>query len=151
MNHPDVRDGVGRMGFYTDEAMLARFEKLSDESSARAPDVAEFTVYDLSDETPVGTAGLFSIDHAQGIATYGIALGERRGQGLGTDTTRVVLRWAFEVLGLHNVLLTTLAWNEPAISAYRRAGFIDLGVRRSAAWSRGARADEVLMQAVRPG
>ena len=149
VNEPAVREGTGPMGFHTEETELAWYERVSSASAERAPAQAHFTICDLSDDAAVGTAGLFEVNHAHGTATYGILLGERRGQGLGTDATRVVLRWAFDVLGLHNVMLGVLPWNEQAIAAYRRAGFADLGVRRRAVWSRGERIDELLMQAVR--
>jgi RimJ/RimL family protein N-acetyltransferase len=76
----------------------------------------------------VGTAGLFEIAHAHGTAEFGIAIGERRGQGLGSESTRLVLDFAFHVLELRNVLLETLEWNV----AYERAGFRHVGVRRGA-------------------
>jgi hypothetical protein len=43
--------------------------------------MASFTVYDLSDGAPVGTAGLMSIDWRLSRATFGITIGERRGTG----------------------------------------------------------------------
>jgi RimJ/RimL family protein N-acetyltransferase len=149
VNEPAVREGTGPMGFHTEETELAWYERASTASAERAPAQAHFTIHDLGDDAPVGTTGLFDINYAHGTATYGILIGERRGQGLGTDATRVVVRWAFEVLGLHNVMLGVLPWNEQAIAAYRTAGFEDLGLRRRAVWSRGERIDEVLMQAVR--
>ena len=59
------------------------------------------------------------------------------------------MRWGFRELGLHNIWLAALAWNESAIAAYRRAGFTDVGVRHGAVWSRGERTDEVYMEIVR--
>jgi hypothetical protein len=41
---------------------------------------AHFTVYDLYDLAPVGTALLVRVDHHAGTAEFGILLGERRGQ-----------------------------------------------------------------------
>ena len=110
--------------------------------------MVEFTVYDRSDSTPVGTAGLLGIGHAHGNAEFAIALGERRGQGLGTETTRLVLDYAFHVLQLRNVMLETLAWNVAALAAYERAGFRRIGVRRGARISRGQPTDIVLMDAI---
>ena len=105
--------------------------------------------HDRADATPVGTAGLFHIVHAHGTAAFGIAIGERRGQGLGTEATRLVLDFAFHVLQLRNVLLEALAWNAAGLTAYERAGFRRIGVRRgAAATSRGRRTDVVLMDAV---
>jgi RimJ/RimL family protein N-acetyltransferase len=149
INDPEVREGVLPIGFHTEETELEWYERCVAESSARIPLQAQFTAYDLSDDVPIGNTGLFSINHLHGTATFGILLGERRGQGLGTEIATLALRWAFDTLGLHNVMLTVLATNERGIVAYRRAGFEPLGVRRSAIWSRGERIDEIHMQAVR--
>ena len=113
-----------------------------------APEAASFMVYDLSDGAPVGTAGLMAIDWRMRRATFGIALGERRGTGLGTEATRLTLDWAFNMLGLHNVMLTVLPTNTAAIRAYEKAGFKRIGLRRDALSVRGGRGDEVLMDAV---
>ena len=48
--------------------------------------------------------------------------GVRRGQGLGTEATRLVLDYAFHVLELRNVLLETLEWNAAGLEAYSMAG-----------------------------
>ncbi|MGH2968699.1 MAG: GNAT family N-acetyltransferase [Solirubrobacteraceae bacterium] len=114
---------------------------------ARAQGV-EFTVYDRSDSAPVGTAGLFGIVHAHGSAKFGIAIGERRGQGRGTEATRLVLDFALHVLQLRNVMLETLEWNTAGLTAYERAGFRRSGVRRGARISRGRPTDVVIMDAV---
>ena len=82
-------------------------------------------------------------------AEFGIAIGERRGQGLGTEATRLVLDFAFHVLQLRNVLLVTLEWNVAGLTAYERAGFRRVGVRRGAVMSRGREpTDFVIMDAV---
>ena len=75
--------------------------------------------------------------------------GDRRGTGLGTETTRLTLDWAFNMLGLHNVILTVLPTNAGALRAYEKAGFQVIGRRRAAVLSLGARYDEILMDAVR--
>ena len=97
----------------------------------------EFTVYDRTDSAPVGTAGLLGIVHAHGNAEFAIFIGERRGQGLGTEATRLVLDFAFNVLQLRNVLLETLEWNAAGLTAYERAGFRRIGVRRGAGSAAG--------------
>jgi len=61
----------------------------------REPKGVGFTIYDRSDGAPVGTGGLFQIAHAHGRAAFGIPIGERRGQGLGAEATRLVLDFAF--------------------------------------------------------
>jgi diamine N-acetyltransferase len=107
-----------------------------------------FTIYDLNDLAPVGTALLVRVDQHAGTAEFGITVGERRNQGLGTAATRLVLDWAFTVMGLQNILLVTFSWNLPAIRAYTKAGFREIGRRRGAVVTLGRRYDQVLMDAV---
>jgi RimJ/RimL family protein N-acetyltransferase len=107
-----------------------------------------FTIYDLDDVAPVGTALLVRVDQHAGTAEFGLTIGERRNQGLGTEATRLVLDWAFTVMGLHNILLVTFSWNLAAIRAYSKAGFREIGRRRGAVVTYGQRYDQVLMDAV---
>jgi len=95
-----------------------------------------------------GRAGLSNIDYAQRQASFGILLGERRGDGLGTAATRLTLDWAFHVLGLENVLLTVKPWNAAGRRAYEKAGFREIGVRRRSLTFRGRRIDEIYMDAI---
>jgi len=123
MNQPDVRGGLNQMGIATAHSQEKWVEDNLERGAKSEPGVIEFTVYDRSDSAPVGTAGLLGIHHAHGNAEFGIFLGERRGRGLGTEATRLVLDFAFHVLQLRNVLLETLEWNAAGLAAYERAGF----------------------------
>ena len=109
--------------------------------------VVTFTVYEQTALLPIGTTTLRNIDHRQRRAEFGILLGEKDcwGKGYGTETVRLVLDYAFTALGLHNVLLTTQAFNARGIGAYRRAGFKEIGRRREAHWLGGQAYDVVYM------
>jgi diamine N-acetyltransferase len=148
MNQSEVQRGLGHMGIATPESQEKWVQENLETGAKREPAGVEFTIYDRSDSRPVGTAGLFHIAHAHGAAGFGIGIGERRGQGLGTEATRLALDFAFNVLQLRNVLLEALDWNVAGLTAYERAGFRRVGVRRGAAMSRGRRTDVVLMDAV---
>jgi diamine N-acetyltransferase len=148
MNDPAVRSGLNQMGIATPESQAKWVEDNLEQSAKSEPEVVEFTIYDRTDSAPIGTAGLLGILHAHGNAEFAIYLGERRGQGLGTEATRLVLDYAFHVLQLRNVLLETLEWNAAGLAAYERAGFRRIGVRRGARISRGRPTDIVLMDAV---
>jgi RimJ/RimL family protein N-acetyltransferase len=148
MNQPEVRRGLDQMGIATPESQEKWVEVNLERGAKSEPEAVEFTVYDRTDAAPVGTAGLLGIDHAHGNAEFAIALGERRGQGLGTEATRLVLDFAFNALQLRNVLLETLEWNVAGLAAYERAGFRRIGVRRGARITRGRPTDIVLMDAV---
>jgi RimJ/RimL family protein N-acetyltransferase len=81
----------------------------------------------------VGNAGLH-VDDGQHCAAYtvGLFVAGLRGRGLGQEITRLVLSWAFGVLGLHRVELQVLASNSRAISCYLACGFRQEGIRREA-------------------
>jgi RimJ/RimL family protein N-acetyltransferase len=81
----------------------------------------------------IGSAGL-RVDADQHCATYtvGLFVAALRGRGLGREVTRLVLAWAFDVLGVHRVQLEVLASNSRAINCYLACGFREEGVRREA-------------------
>ena len=110
------------MGIATPQSQEKWVEENLERGAKSEPEVVEFTVYDRQDSAPVGTAGLLGILHAHGNAEFAIFLGERRGQGLGTEATRLVLDFAFHVLQLRNVLLETLEWNARRLGGLRARG-----------------------------
>jgi [ribosomal protein S5]-alanine N-acetyltransferase len=81
----------------------------------------------------IGSAGL-RVDASQHRSTYSIGLfvPELRGKGLGKEITRLILAWAFCVLGVHRVELEVLADNSRAIGCYLACGFRHEGLRREA-------------------
>ena len=91
------------------------------------------------------------IDHHFARAELGILLGRRRGTGIGSDAVRLALDWAFNMLGLRNVMLESYEFNEQAVRAYERAGFRTIGRRRDAVQVLGRRWDSVLMDATADG
>lgn len=109
-----------------------------------------FTIYELSTLRPIGNADLRDVDHAHGTAEFGLLLGETDvwGRGYGTEATRLMLYYAFDVLGLHNVQLVVYASNPGALRAYERAGFKRVGVRRGAHKAGRRRYDAIIMDAV---
>lgn len=109
------------------EAVYERFSKAG-------ADHTGFAVYERATLRPIGTAGLSSINPAHRTAELGIGIGEHDcwGKGYGTEATRLVLDYAFTMLGLNNVMLRVFSYNERAIRAYTRAGFQEIGRRREA-------------------
>ena len=148
MNELEVRRGLDYLGVSTVESQEKWVADNIERGAEHEPKAVEFTVYDRSDSAPVGTAGLMDISHAHRCAEFAIYVGERRGQGLGTEAARLALDFAFHVLQLRNVLLETLEWNVAGLTAYERAGFRRIGVRRGARVSRGRPTDIVLMDAI---
>lgn len=67
------------------------------------------------------------------------------GKGLGSEAIRLLLRHAFAVLQLHRIGIRVLAYNQRAIRAYEKCGFVIEGREREAAFVNGAWHDDVLM------
>lgn len=76
---------------------------------------------------PVGSVYLRDIDHNHHKAEYGIFIGEREalGKGFGTQAAGLMIRYGFEELKLHKVMLRVLAENLPARKSYEKAGFVE--------------------------
>lgn len=142
INDPATQRAYETLRPTTLEQVEAWYERQqADESRAR------FTVYERVTGQPIGNTGLYEINLYDRTAEFGIMLGEpsARGKGYGTETTRLVLDYAFTVLRLHNVRLEALEFNEPALHAYRKAGFKEFGRRREVFWMDGRWWDEVYM------
>ena len=106
-----------------------------------------FTIYQLEPFRAIGTTDLFSIDHCYGIAQFDMLIGEQdaRRRGFGTEVVKLMLDYAFNALGLHNVMLTVSEYNLAGRKAYERAGFKEFGRRREADAIGGRRWDEIYM------
>lgn len=114
------------------ERIEERFERRLKEAGSW---FIEFAIYERASMQVIGSAELRNIDKAHRTAEYGIIIGDKScwGKGYGTETTILMLDYAFTVLGLHNVLLSTFSYNERAVRAYTRAGFRVMGRQREAA------------------
>ena len=83
------------------------------ERQSKTEDDTPFTIYERETLRPIGNTGLHGVDHRNRSATFGILIGEPecRGKGYGTETTRLMLDYAFTALGFHNVMLTVFEFN----------------------------------------
>jgi RimJ/RimL family protein N-acetyltransferase len=79
-------------------------------------------------------------------AEYWIYIGDgsARGKGVADEASRLLLRFAFDTLGLHRVFLQVDTVNERAIRLYQRLGFKQEGVMRQVAFLDGAFVDRIL-------
>src|ERR1700722_7042505 len=121
----------------------------SAESPVRAAgsrDRAVFSVVRLATGELARQAMLSAIDLHNRSAHVGISLRPAfRGSGLGTDTVRVLCRYAFAILGLQRLQVETLASNAAMITTATQAGFVPEGTLRQSAWVDGQFADEVIL------
>jgi RimJ/RimL family protein N-acetyltransferase len=122
------------------------------EEQVKAEDRVFFTIYEREALRPVGGTNLFGLDFRNQHAGFGIVIGEPefRGRGLGTETTRLMLDYAFTALGLHNVMLTVFEFNPAGLRAYEKAGFRQIGRRRECRMMGGKVYDEIYMDCLAP-
>ena len=114
---------------------------------SKAENDVPFTIYERETLRPIGNTGVHAVDYRNRTATFGILIGEPecRGKGYGTETTRLMLDYAFTALGLHNVMLTVFEFNQAGIRAYQKAGFREFGRRQQCRMMGGKPWDEIFM------
>lgn len=95
----------------------------------------------------IGSIRLDRVDLRDRRASLALGIEDRArlGQGLGTEAIRLVMRHAFETLGLHRLSVRVVAYNARAIRAYETCGFVVEGREREAALVDGSRHDDVMM------
>lgn len=95
----------------------------------------------------IGTARLHSVDNQNRRSSYAIGIFNQQfwGIGLGTEATRLVLKYAFEELHLHRVDLKVLSFNQRAIACYEKCGFVCEGVEREGSYIGGEWCSDILM------
>lgn len=97
-----------------------------DEANKQFADKTDYNFAIVNDNDEyLGTISLKHIDDEVKSAEYAISLRKcTQGKGVGTQATKQLLEYAFNVLGLNRVYLNVLSDNEAAIRLYERCGFV---------------------------
>jgi RimJ/RimL family protein N-acetyltransferase len=138
---------VARLARYQDGPMrpdeIDRFFQLR----ALGAESLTMAIHERDTDRLVGSCAFSQVDGENGSAMYHITIGEKDmwGRGLGTEATQLMLDHAFGTLGLHRIALTVFEFNERAIRAYQRCGFIVEGRARESIWRDGRWWDELAM------
>ena len=111
------------------EAIDAEYERC-----IKSEDRVDFIIYERESTRPIGVVNLRDIDRFHRTAELGIAIGEQEcwNKGYGSETCFMILDYGFNGLGLHNIVLDPVSFNERAIRSYQRVGFREIGRRREA-------------------
>ena len=115
---------------YTLESEELRYDSITKDGST----TITFTIYERATFLPTGIAELQDVDQRHGTAEFGMFIGRKQtwSHGFGSETTRLLMDYAFRTLGLQNLMLKVFSHNERAIQVYQRAGFREIGRRREA-------------------
>ncbi len=107
-------------------------------------------IHEAATDRLVGTCAFSQLDADNGSALYHITIGEKDvwGRGYGTEATQLMVDHAFGTLGLHRVALYVFEFNERAVRAYQRCGFVIEGRSRESIWRDGRWWDELGMSII---
>ena len=142
---PDEEDGYGSAWRREwDGRRYHSREELTRDSGPSRPDTYDWAIE--YDGNCIGGARLL-VDAEQHSASYsvGVFVADLRGRGLGREVTRLVVAWAFDVVGVHRIELEVMASNRRAIKCYLACGFRQEGIRRDAQLYPGGWKDFILM------
>ena len=94
-----------------------------------------------------GTAMLHSWEARNRRIRYAIGIRDRNlwGMGIGTEITRMLLKFAFEFLAVHRVDLRVLEENARAVRCYEKCGFVVEGREREGVQVGGAFKTDLMM------
>ena len=118
-NDPDVNKTLIIEESLELDKSLKWFDKAKDDDSRR-----DFVIETLDGE-PVGITGLLGIDYKHGTAECICVIGEKKfwGKGLGTIIHSLLLKFAFEELGLSKIWATIYTDNAAIIRIVEKLGF----------------------------
>ena len=141
---------IARLTRYQTRPMTTAEVQRFFEQRLMSPDALAYSIVESAADRLVGFTTFSALDIDNGSVMFHITLGERDawGRGLGTEATELMLEHAFERLGLHRVGLSVFSYNERAIRAYEKAGFVVEGRLRDAILRDGRYFDEIQMGAL---
>jgi RimJ/RimL family protein N-acetyltransferase len=119
---------------------------------ALGPDTLAMGIHVRATGQLIGSCAFSQLDADNGSVLFHITIGEHAawGHGYGSEATALMVEHAFTSLGLHRVALSVFAFNERAVRAYQRVGFVDEGRAREAIWRDGRWWDEIHMSVLEP-
>lgn len=93
-----------------------------------------FYIVDKSNNKVIGIVRLKKVDFINRNAIIGVFIGENdnRNKGMGTEATRLILDFGFNVLNLRNIMVEVFSFNEASLRMCKKCGFSEIGRRRKA-------------------
>ena len=128
--------------------------EIAEEIRGRAddPTQVDMTICLKKNDAPIGRMYVSNINnHYDSLDITRIYIGENglRGLGLGEDSLRTVMAWAFDVMKCERVTLDYMTENVRAHNLYLKVGFKDEGCMRHGGKKNGAYIDLNLMSILR--
>ncbi len=145
-NNPDARHFL----YYALPTTLTQ-QKEKITSLVNDPNSILFTICTKEPDKPIGNTAFVRIDWVGRMATFYIAIAEKEhwSKGYGSESTRMMVRYAFDTLNLNRIQLHVSKENQPALKTYRKIGFVEEGTLRQAMYFNGRYIDFRLMAVLR--
>lgn len=108
------------------------------EKRYRLGEFYDWAVVDRQSGRMIGTCGFTRLDFPHNVGEIGYVLSpDFHGRGLGTEAASRVLRFGFEVLGLHRIEVKFMQGNEASLHVAEKLGMTFEGYRRDAMLVKG--------------
>lgn len=121
-NNPEVRRNLAKR-FPMNTAVVT--EWIDDEYRKRN---VTLLIIDKASGNPAGFLRLCDFNWPNQRAELSIAiLPEFQGSGMGTEATKILIKYAFDNLGLRKITLEVYGFNDIAVKMYEKIGFIKEG------------------------
>jgi RimJ/RimL family protein N-acetyltransferase len=93
-----------------------------------------FIIVAKETDKPIGITAFHRVDLVSRAAVYSIIIADSSdwSKGYGSEVTRLMVEYGFDVLNLNRIHLHVCVENEAGIRAYEKAGFIKEGLLRQA-------------------
>lgn len=132
----EISDTSNIIKWRNNESVRTKFiyrEKFTEEShlnwlnkKVRTGEVVQFIICEKDNNRDIGSVYFRDVDSNNNKAEYGIFIGEddALGKGYGTECAKLAVKYAFEELKIHKLMLRVFSDNINAIKSYENAGFI---------------------------
>lgn len=149
LNDPETPHGLADTSWpNSDKKMRALLDRVSDSRQDLL-----LSILHRESERLVGMVALVGVDwvHRHGRLAVVIGEAEMRGQGLGSESLKLVAEHAFKRLNLHRVWMEIREDNAPALRAAAKAGFTEEGRAHQSLFSEGSYFDVIHLSRIAKG
>jgi len=117
-----------RKHFVIRETMTEEMHRNWLETRVAKGEVFQFIIFSKEKNMDIGSVYLRDIRKEQGVAEFGIFIGEDdcRGHGYGSEACGLILNYSWDALKLKNIFIRVFRENNLAIASYSKNGFVTI-------------------------
>ncbi len=146
LNTDEISQVMGYLPIFTIENQTQWYEEMISTDNTYV-----FAICINDSNKHIGNVGLGNIDYINRNAMLNIFIADKemQGKGYGTETIRLILKFAFNRLNLHRIYLQTSERFTAALKMYEKIGFIKEGIKREHYYRNGDYEDKLLFSILR--